>query len=179
MIIKIISNLKKRVPEKLLNHIFSVTITAYDLAQYYDVDTKACVIAALMHDYVKKDELDYEMIKKEDQHEYLKQNPEVWHGYIASYIAKEEYHINDEKILQAIKYHTTGCEKMNDVAKIVFIADTIEPLRSFKNLVYLQAKEKTLEEHFNKIVKNTLCYLTEKNIELGPDTKALKKELKL
>lgn len=179
MILKIINDLKTNVPANLLNHILSVTLTAYDLAIFYNVNEYDCIIAALLHDFVKKNDLDYGMIKDEDKSKYLEENKEIWHGYIASYLAKEKYNIDNLKIIEAIKYHTTGCKDMNDVGKILFIADTIEPLRNFEGIDYLQKKEKTLDEHFIKVVKHSLKYLEEKQIIIGPDTKEMKKQLNI
>ena len=64
------------------------------------------------------------------------------HSLIGSYIAKYEFGINDEDIISAIKYHTTGKEDMNLIEKIIYIADLIEEDRDFpgveelRNLVY-------------------------------------------
>ena len=33
---------------------------------------------------------------------------ELWHAPVGSYVAKQNFKIEDEDILQAISYHTTG-----------------------------------------------------------------------
>ena len=41
------------------------------------------------------------------------------------------FKIEDEDILQAIKYHTTGRAGMSNLEKIIYISDMIEPSRQF------------------------------------------------
>ena len=48
---------------------------------------------------------------------------------VGAEVAKREYKIKDEDILNAIRYHTTGRAGMSVLEKIVFIADYIEPNR--------------------------------------------------
>ena len=45
------------------------------------------------------------------------------------YYAKHRYEIDDEQILAAIRWHTTGRPEMTLLEKIVFLADYIEPNR--------------------------------------------------
>ena len=47
------------------------------------------------------------------------------HQFLGAEVAKREYLVEDEEILNAIKYHTTGKPDMTLLEKIVFIADYI------------------------------------------------------
>ena len=44
-------------------------------------------------------------------------------------LAKVKYDIDDEEVLGAIRWHTTGKPNMNLLEKIVYVADYIEPRR--------------------------------------------------
>ena len=44
-------------------------------------------------------------------------------------IARDDFGIDDEEILDAIRYHTTGRPAMSRLEQIIFIADYIEPRR--------------------------------------------------
>ncbi len=177
MINYIKNKLQNKTTPRLYNHIISVATTAAYLARYYGYDPQKAYIAGLLHDYVKQDHLTYDMIKPEDRSDFLKQSPNVWHGYIASYQAKDIFHINDQEILEAIKYHTTSKKDLNPIGKILYIADTIEPLRNFPDIYYLQLVEPTLDLHYKKVVNHCYRYLKMKNIKIGKDTLAAYQEV--
>ena len=46
-------------------------------------------------------------------------------------MAKDKLGIDDEEILDSIRWHTTGKEDMSILTKIIYIADMIEPDRNF------------------------------------------------
>ena len=51
---------------------------------------------------------------------------------------EHDYHIKDEEVLLAIKYHTTGRQQMTKTEKLIFIADYIEPGRKTPELKKLE-----------------------------------------
>ena len=58
-------------------------------------------------------------------------NWNLWHSIIAPIVAKDKLGIEDEEILDSIRWHTTGKEDMSILTKIIYIADMIEPDRNF------------------------------------------------
>lgn len=116
-------------------HSIRVLETALTLGKLHNADLNKIAIASLLHDYAKeftKDELFKTSTEhfKEETTEYLN-NVEILHSYVASYIAKTKFKINDNEILNAIKFHTTGRKNMSLIEKIVYIADAIEPKRDY------------------------------------------------
>ena len=61
-------------------------------------------------------------------------NSNLWHSIIAPIEAKAELGIEDEEILDSIRWHTTGKENMSILTKIIYIADMIEPNRKFDGI---------------------------------------------
>ncbi|HBP38447.1 MAG TPA: hypothetical protein DD640_06850 [Clostridiales bacterium] len=59
---------------------------------------------------------------------------ELAHGPAGAWMARQQYQIADPAILQAIQYHTTGCRGMSKLDKIIFIADKVEPARTYTHL---------------------------------------------
>ena len=49
-------------------------------------------------------------------------------------MARATFGIEDSEILDAITYHTTGRGNMTDLDKIVYLADKIEPARTYTDL---------------------------------------------
>ncbi len=116
-------------------HSLNVMNTAMELAQRYGVDREKAAVAGLLHDCARD-------IRGEDilqlcgefgiqVDEITRAQPDLLHGAVGAELAREDYGIADEAVLDAIRYHTTGYETMSMLAKVVFIADYIEPGRNF------------------------------------------------
>ena len=83
--------------------------------------------ACLLHDVAKN-------IPQSDWGKYGFENtenlpPPVVHSFLGALVAKQVFGINDEEILNAIKYHTTGRPDMTRLEQIVYVADMIEITR--------------------------------------------------
>ena len=61
--------------------------------------------------------------------DFERSHPFLLHSRLGAYIAHEKYGIDDQEILSAINYHTTGRREMSLLEKIIYIADYIEPNR--------------------------------------------------
>ena len=83
-----------------------------------------------------------------------------------------EYGIEDEDILNAIRWHTTGRPEMTKLDKIIYIADYIEPNRNHApNLDELRRLAMVdLDECLYAILKATLAYLETKSDIIDPMT---------
>ena len=164
MNIEVIENkVKEMLPQKRYKHSLNVADCAVKLSEIYGYNTEKAYIAAIAHDcakYLNKDQVKYYVEKyKIDLDELEKDNLALSHSLIGSYIAKYEFEINDEEILNAIRYHTTGKEDMSLIEKIIYIADLIEEDRSFpgvellRKLVYSKELDKALIMSFNNTIK--------------------------
>lgn len=138
MINKIKEDLMETISKDRYEHTLRVVKTCQELSETYGADIEKVKVAALLHDSAKingsKDIV--EVAKKFnllDDEIYL-YNKALIHGPLAAKLAKEKYNIEDEEILDAIKYHTTGRKAMGLVEKIVFMGDFIEPNRSFDGI---------------------------------------------
>ena len=164
MNIEVIENKVKEVlPEKRYKHSLNVANCAVKLSEIYECDKEKAYIAGIAHDcakYLNKEEVKYYVDKyKIDLDELEKDNLALSHSLIGSYIAKYGFGINDDDIINAIKYHTTGKEDMNLIEKIIYIADLIEEDRDFpgvellRDLVYGKELDKALITSFNNTIK--------------------------
>lgn len=100
-------------------------------------------------------------------------NPFLIHAKLGVYIAREKYNVEDSEVLSAIRWHTTGCGKMSDLEKIVYIADYIEPGRDKAPNLSLIRKEafRNLDEGMYYILKDSLSYLASGTKVMDPATK--------
>lgn len=134
---KIKKNLKELVSKKRYQHIMGVVETSKKLAKKYGYDEEKCELAALLHDYCKKNE-DIFIQKYLDEYERLRQvlgdlidQRFFKHAALAAIVAKNEYGIVDEEILEAIIYHPIAKAGLGPIGKILYLADKSEPGREF------------------------------------------------
>ena len=156
-------NIKDMLPQKRYKHSVNVANCATKLSEIYGYNKEKAYIAGIAHDcakYLNKEEVKYYVDKyKIVLDELEKDNLALSHSIIGSYIAKYEFGINDEEIISAIRYHTTGKENMNLIEKIIYIADLIEEDRDFpgveelRDLVYNKQIDKALFISFNNTIK--------------------------
>ena len=92
-------------------------------------------------------------------------NPFLLHGKLGAYFARSKYGIEDEDIINAVKWHTTGRPGMSKLEKIIFVADYIEPGRyKQKNLKMLRETAFIdLDRCVYLIAGDTVDYLTGHN----------------
>ena len=157
-------------------HTLGVAEEAQKLAAVYgDVElVKKAEYAGLMHDCAK----DYpDDMKKRFCKEYhvpvddvMKKQLGLIHPFLGAEVAKREYGVEDEDIIGAIRWHTTGKPEMTVLEKIVFIADYIEPNR--KPFDGLEKARKLAYEDLDKamayILESTIGYVKERNRALHP-----------
>lgn len=135
-----IDQIKQKVQEKLkdhpkrLTHVFGVADTAVSLAIIHNLDPNKAMIAGLYHDIAKYDTIN-EQTQYLDQHtiEHFKAYPVIFHAYGAASYLKEDFHINDQEILDAIRHHVWGRPNMTLLEKIIFISDSCEPNRKYED----------------------------------------------
>lgn len=173
-----IEGVKQRVEQVLsadrYQHTLRVMDTALALAEQYKADAGKVAYAALLHDYAKCftiDELKKYIIHYKLPQALLHYHFELWHGPVGAKIAEIEFGIKDEDILHAIYYHTTGRKHMTRLEYIIFVADYIEPARSFPGVQEVRALAKNdLRIATRAALKNTIIYLMKKDSVIHPDS---------
>ncbi len=181
LIKKIDNYLKENLSKKRYAHTLSTAITAEKLCKLYNEDSKKGYIAGLFHDIAR--ELDIkELVKTASEDgqgiDYEeKEEPELLHGRAGAVIAKKLFNINDREIIEAIQFHTTGEKDMGNLAKIIFIADYIEPGRKYITRDFLKTLEgKSLDEIFKIVLKSVADYLIKKDKKVSKKTLQLLEE---
>ena len=107
------------------------------LGEKYGEDPQKCSLAMLLHDITKRLSRE-EQLYLCDKYGIIPCDVEkiewkMLHGRTAAAIARDVYKI-PEDVAHAIEYHTTGCENMTTLDKIVYLADFIEETRDFKGV---------------------------------------------
>jgi len=150
--------LKENLNEKRYMHTLGVVSVARKLAEINGVSEEKAEIAALSHDIAKNIKIrEIKKVLKENNvelTEYENKTPALWHSIVGPTVAQEVFKIEDEDILSAIRWHSTGRENMSKLEKIIYIADMIEPSRRFEGLDDIR------KETIQKLDKGVLIGLT-------------------
>ena len=138
------SALKKEVSERRYLHSIGVAETGRKLAIKYGEDPEKAQIAGILHDYTKywpRDKLKEYIIKQQElSKDILLYSEELWHGPVASIVIQDIFKVRDIEIINAIRYHTSGREKMSLFEKILCLADYIEPTRDYQGIDQIRIK---------------------------------------
>ena len=162
------------VSPKRYKHILGVSKEAVRLAAVWGADVKKAEIAALLHDCAKgiPDDVSLKMCKMYGVclDEDTIKSPKVIHQFLGAALAKAEYGVFDEDILNAVRYHTTGRENMSLLEKIVFCADYTEENR--KEHENLHEARRLVCEDLDKaveyILQSTVNHVKRNNLSLHP-----------
>lgn len=157
-------------------HSLGVMYTAAALAMRYEADVNRCMIAGLLHDCAKCIPSNEKIAICEANHlpisEVERYNPELLHAKLGAYYMKTLYLVEDETLLDAVVWHSTGRPNMNIYDKIIYVADYIEPHRTkapdlpmIRRLAF-----EDIDECLYQILGATLRYLADKEDAIDPMT---------
>ena len=167
--------LKETMHEKRYQHSLRVSLVAEKIAEYYKLPSEQVKILGLIHDCAKDYPVDE--LKKLINKYHIKLDkvsdkiPKIWHAYVGAELAKEIFQIDDEEMLDAIRYHSTASSKLGLVGKIIYIADKIEPGRCTKKTKNLwELLKQDIDLAMLELINQELKYLISKNSIIHPDT---------
>lgn len=149
---------------KRMGHVLRVEAEALALAKRYGADMERVSIAALLHDYAR--EWPRETLLKSIEPaglsaELYDYDVEVLHGVVGWYVIQQQFQIEDPTILRSIRYHTIGAIRPSIVEKIVFVADYIEPQRTFPGVEQARALAyQDIDAAVRFKIVQTMAYLT-------------------
>ena len=174
---KITEKLSKKIDASRMRHTVGVEYTAASLAMALAPNGREkellmqAMTAGLLHDNAKCMSGE-KLLEKSFKHgiavsEVERDNPFLLHGKLGAYYAKSRYGVEDEEILDAIAFHTTGRPDMTLLEKIIFVADYIEPGR--KKQPRLDELRRLAFENIDLCVyyisDDTLNYLSQKAVD--------------
>ncbi|MCM3743417.1 bis(5'-nucleosyl)-tetraphosphatase (symmetrical) YqeK [Sporosarcina luteola] len=166
--------LEKRLPRKRYEHVLRVTETAKELAARFGIPAHKAEQAALFHDIAKfMEPSDMRRMIEENGEDVklLSFHHELWHAAAGRIIAKKDFGVEDQDILNAIRYHTTGRAGMSDLEKLIYIADLIEPGRDFPGIAELRnAANLHLDEAMRACIVHSVLYLINRQAGVFPDS---------
>lgn len=130
---RVITWLENHVSPHRLHHILGVEQFAQTLALRYGVDPGQAAQAGLLHDLAKFFP-PQQLLHMAQEHDLgidpiCEKIPHLLHADVSAFVARQEFGVKDEVILQAIANHTLGRPGMDLLSCIIFVADALEPGR--------------------------------------------------
>ena len=144
---EILYDLSKELTTRRFRHTQNVAATAVRLADKLGYDAEKARLAGILHDCARGMKSS-EMLALLDRHHVEltaleKKQTSLLHAQAGTILAAEKYGVSDPEILQAILLHTTGGSKMTLLDRIIYLADFIEPARSFPGVQRLRELAET------------------------------------
>lgn len=158
-----------------LSHSRNVARAAASLAKTHGENVEKAYVAGLLHDIAKEmpgDEMwqlfEENGIKLSKTEQLL---PKTWHAKVAKLLVQHELGIENEEILNAISYHTTGRAGMSRFEKIVYLADCISDDRQYENVGKMrELAEENLDEAVLLMLAITISTQIKKRRPVAQDT---------
>jgi predicted HD superfamily hydrolase involved in NAD metabolism len=172
--------LAARLTPDSLAHSERVAEVARDLAARFGVDGDAARLAGLLHDW-SRDESAAELLGYAQQHglrlcDMDRAVPYLLHAAVAAAQVRDAFPGVAPAIVDAIASHTVGEAVMTDLMRIVYIADTIEPARSYEGVAELRSSvgdpSTTLPRLYFACYRRSLLNIVQSGRRLHPDTVA-------
>lgn len=151
---------------KRLVHSKNTALVALSLNRNFcpKIDEDKLLLAGLLHDVGKmydKTELPNN-IKNAIPKDSI--GTPVQHQFVSAEIVKNDFHISDEDVLNAIRFHTTGRENMSQFEKLIYVSDLISYERNFQGVESLR---KAVYNDFEKGFITCLTYSRDYVVETG------------
>ena len=122
-----------RLPAGLQAHIHRVVEIARELAVCHGIDQEQAGLAALAHD-VARAMTDGELLRRAAGMGLPigvvdRRVPILLHGPVGAEILQQEAGLTDISIYKAVYWHTTANPDLDELGKVVFIADKLDPAK--------------------------------------------------
>jgi predicted HD superfamily hydrolase involved in NAD metabolism len=177
-----LKKIKNILGKERYQHTRYVLKSAVKLAEKLNLNQDKVKIAALLHDIAKsKTDKELKLLLKDSQwnvDELEAAITPILHAPAGAVIAKNEFGIEDQEILEAIRFHTLGHPKMGKIAQVIYAADFISEDRQFPILNTIRKEiERDFELGLYLITNNIIKYQLEQDNFIHPYSNDLRNKL--
>lgn len=174
---------RARLGAKGAGHSERVAQTAADLAVVYGVDVDRARLGGLLHDWDRDRAKSELLAAAADEGVVLSEAdravPYLLHSRTGAHGLAERFPGLPADVVTAVSRHTVGAVGMTDLDMIVYLADMMEPARTFEGVDELRssAGRLTLRELFALGYQQSLSHLVHARKRIHPDTVAVWNDL--
>ena len=169
------NHIKAKLTDKRYHHSLCVADEAVRLADRYGGDKEKAYLAGLLHD-VLKDTDKNEQLKLAKQFGIILSDleisaPKLYHSLIGCEYVRQVLGVEDDEIIDAIRYHTTARANMSLLEKIIYLADYTSLDRDYNGIEQMRkAVDISMEAAMMIALKFTVDELNEKGAAIHPNT---------
>lgn len=179
-----IAIIRARLSDYRFRHSLCVAEEAQRLARRYGADPDKAYTAGILHDIMKDTDPAAQQKILTDYGETLdaveQQSPTLWHARTGAVFLRHILGVEDEDILQAVRYHTTGRAGMTMLEKVLFVADFTSADRDYPDVdVMRRLADQSLVEAMRYGVDYTIRDLMHQGKVVHPDTVAVYNDIVL
>ena len=156
-------------------HVLGCRDTAVELAKHWGADQEDAARAAILHDITKAIDGPLQLTLCDAYGKILsdfsRKYPKTLHALTGSMVARRIFGENDA-VVSAIEWHTTGKADMNLLEKIIYVADYMEPNRNFPGVEKLRELAYSNMDAAMKLgLEMTLEHLKRQGAEVSPESR--------
>ncbi|BDE05004.1 hypothetical protein WPS_02800 [Vulcanimicrobium alpinum] len=158
-------------------HVLRVARTAARFARAHGIDAERARVAGMLHDLARLYSADRLLRECERRgmpiDAFERANPIVLHARLGAELAREQFGIDDEAVLSAIRKHTVAAEVMSPLDEVVYLADGLEPGRDFTGRAALASLAlRDRDAAMRGVLASSIAYLTRRSLDVAPQTLA-------
>ena len=163
----LINRIQRRVdalPAGLRSHIYRVRDIARELAQRHGIDEERAVLGMLAHDVARATSKEELLRQAAELGLHIgtveRVAPVLLHGPVGAELLAKEDGLADPSLHQAVYWHTTSHPSLDDLGKVVFLADKLDP-QKISSYPYLPELRRLALEDLDRAI---LEFLTRETI---------------
>ncbi len=173
---EILKYLKETLPPDLFSHSAGVARTARALAGGTGCDPNQAELAGWLHDCARhlppNDLLALARTHNIEVDKFSHRHPVLLHAPVGAALAKH-LGVTNKDILAAIRHHTLGAPQMPLTARVIYLADKIEPGRDYQGVENIRlAAEKNFHAGLLAAAAQTITYTVSRKQAIHPMTVA-------
>ena len=134
---------QEKLSEQRYQHSLNVAKEAESLARLHGEDPEKARFAAMLHDVCKDEHKDVQLQRIHASgiicDKKALEQPALWHAMAGYAFLKEECGVQDEDILNAVRYHTTARAGMSCLEKVIYVADVTSEDRQYGDVDTVRA----------------------------------------
>ena len=158
-----------------VNHVLGCRDTAVELAKHWGANEVDAARAGILHDITKAIDGPLQLTLCDAYGKILsdfsRKYPKTLHALTGSMVAERIFGENEE-VVSAIQWHTTGKADMTLLQKIIYVADYMEPNRDFPGVEKLRELAYTDMDAALKLgLEMTLVHLANQGSEVSPESR--------
>jgi predicted HD superfamily hydrolase involved in NAD metabolism len=169
-------------PRPRYDHSVRVAELCRSLCVKFGLDPAKGYLAGLGHDICKSGRDKWLLLlASQDGHplsDIEAAKPALLHGRAASVLLATDFGVTDRSVLDAIRHHTFGSPGLDQLGKILFVSDKIEPGRiDYDGAQRKKILESDLDGMVRLVLEDNIRYLEERGKAVSMDTLAMLEEI--